>query len=148
MSKDEPQLRVGAHVLVQLGSELVTDVEQAILECVKNAYDADSPGCLIEINSRETTTLVERGTAERLKRFLECTDTVRAELCDLSGNPIAEATSVKDAQTVQRRLYCTGRITIEDRGIGMEPDQLLSSWLVISQSTKRRDREDRAKLGQ
>jgi hypothetical protein len=27
-------------VLVQLGSELVTDAEQAILECVKNAYDA------------------------------------------------------------------------------------------------------------
>jgi hypothetical protein len=40
---EQPQLRVGSHVLVQLGSELVTDVEQAILECVKNSYDADSP---------------------------------------------------------------------------------------------------------
>jgi hypothetical protein len=47
------ELKVGAHVLVQLGSELVTDVEQAILECVKNAYDADSPGCLIDIDTRE-----------------------------------------------------------------------------------------------
>src|SRR5262245_26306536 len=105
MPKDEPQLRVGAHVLVQLGSELVTDVEQAILECVKNAYDADSPGCLIEIDSRETTTLIEQGTADRLKRFLEFTDTVRAELCDSSGNPIVVSSSVKDSQAVQRRLY-------------------------------------------
>src|SRR6204780_4386270 len=50
---DDPQLKVGAHVLVQLGSELVTDVEQAILECVKNSYDADSPGCLIDIDTTE-----------------------------------------------------------------------------------------------
>lgn len=47
------ELKVGAHVLVQLGSELVTDVEQAILECVKNAYDADAPGCKIDIDTRE-----------------------------------------------------------------------------------------------
>lgn len=32
MSSDDVQLKVGAHVLVQLGAELVTDVEQAILE--------------------------------------------------------------------------------------------------------------------
>jgi signal transduction histidine kinase len=140
MSKDDPRLRVGAHVLVQLGSELVTDVEQAILECVKNAYDADSPGCLIEIDSRETNTLVEQGTAERLKRFLESTDTVRAELCDLNGNSISKPAAVRDDQAVQRRLHCTGRITIEDRGTGMAADQLLSSWLVISQSEKRNER--------
>ena len=55
------ELRVGAHVLVQLGSELVTDVEQAILECVKNAYDADSPGCLIDIDTREVGSNVNGG---------------------------------------------------------------------------------------
>src|SRR4051812_40888569 len=53
-SEQRGELRVGAHVLVQLGSELVTDVEQALLECVKNAYDADSPGCRISIETGES----------------------------------------------------------------------------------------------
>jgi hypothetical protein len=132
MDKDDPQLKVGAHVLVQLGSELVTDVEQAILECVKNAYDADSPGCLIEIDSKEVNTLIESGRAERYKPYLESTETVRAELCDKSGAPIAKLSSVRDHDIVQRRLHCAGRITIEDHGTGMGPDQLTSSWLVIS----------------
>lgn len=139
MPKNIPQLRIGAHVLVQLGSELVTDVEQAILECVKNAYDADSPGCLIEIESKEENTLVEHGTGAQLRRFLTSTDTVKAELCDAKGNLIAKPAVVKDDQSVQRRLHCTGRISIEDHGTGMAPAQLLSSWLVISQSGKRKD---------
>ena len=41
MLDPEAHIKVGAHVLTQLGRELVTDVEQALLECVKNAYAPD-----------------------------------------------------------------------------------------------------------
>jgi signal transduction histidine kinase len=134
--EETAQLRVGSHVLIQLGRELVTDVEQAILECVKNSYDADSPGCRIEIDTREQGTLYEHGTAGRLARF-----TAPAENVDVLVTPSegADEPAGGDDPTalVTRQLDYIGRITIEDTGDGMDPDQLRSSWLVISKSRKR-----------
>jgi hypothetical protein len=137
MAPSDPQIRVSAHVLTQLGSELVTDVEQAILECVKNAYDADSPGCLIEIETGENNLLVETGSARKLKRFSEPSETVLVSFCDENGKELSRPNLIPDTKIIQRRLSCTGRITIEDHGEGMTGDQLRSSWLVISQSAKR-----------
>ena len=82
MDNPNVELRVGAHVLVQLGSELVTDVEQAILECVKNSYDADSAGCRIEIDTREVGVQVEMGLASKLKRFTVSSETVEVIRCN------------------------------------------------------------------
>lgn len=130
------ELKVGAHVLVQLGSELVTDVEQAILECVKNAYDADAPGCKIDIYTREVGSTIEAGTVEKYWGFDDPTETVTVEILDKDGQKLTVRPEASDAE-IFRRLNYTGRITIEDRGEGLSPDQLRSSWLVISRSSKR-----------
>src|SRR5258708_33452810 len=45
------RLRVDAHALVQLGEQLITDDEQALLELVKNSYDADADWAKINIDS-------------------------------------------------------------------------------------------------
>ena len=129
------ELRVGAHVLVQLGSELVTDAEQAILECVKNAYDADSPTCRIEIDTRERASITEDGPSERLAAFDDDTDTVTATIEDLAGHPVIG--EVPAGTIVRRRLDYEGRITIEDGGTGIAPADLEKSWLVVSGSGKR-----------
>lgn len=131
------ELRVGAHVLVQLGSELVTDVEQAILECVKNSYDADSPGCRIDIDTREVGVQIETGTAAKLRPFEKSSETVEVALLDVDERPLAPETALEDNQIIKRRLSYTGRITIEDNGDGLTPAQLQDSWLVISRSSKR-----------
>lgn len=132
----EAELKVGAHVLVQLGSELVTDVEQAILECVKNAYDADAPGCKIEIDTRETGSKLEAGTVDKYWGFDSPTETVTVEMLDKNGQPLAARPDAGDVE-ITRKLNYTGRITIEDKGDGLDPAQLRSSWLVISRSSKR-----------
>ena len=131
------ELKVGAHVLVQLGSELVTDVEQAILECVKNAYDADAPGCLIEIDTREVGTMEETGPAFKLVRFDKPAETVTVEIVSNQGVRVTPDSVVSADEIVTRRLKYIGRITIEDKGDGLRPEQLYGSWLVISRSTKR-----------
>lgn len=134
---DQPaELKVGAHVLVQLGSELVTDVEQAILECVKNAYDADAPGCKIDIDTRETGSKLEAGTVDKYWGFDSPTETVTVEMLGKDGQPLASRPDAGDIE-ITRRLNYTGRITIEDKGDGLNPGQLRSSWLVISRSSKR-----------
>src|SRR4051812_48938646 len=49
-NKDKsPHLDIDAHVVVQLGAELISDSEQALLELVKNAYDGDATRCTISI---------------------------------------------------------------------------------------------------
>ncbi|KSV71963.1 hypothetical protein N182_29840 [Sinorhizobium sp. GL2] len=131
------ELKVGAHVLVQLGSELVTDVEQAILECVKNAYDADAPGCKIDIDTREVGAQLEVGTVAKLGGFDQPTETVNVELLNQKGEHLQLTAETDGTELVTRKLNYTGRITIEDKGDGLEPEQLRSSWLVISRSSKR-----------
>lgn len=131
------ELRVGAHVLVQLGSELVTDVEQAILECVKNAYDADAPGCLIDVSTTDTGELVEEAPAAKLSRFRQSCEGVDVTLQDSKGRPLLDMVDPDPDEQIRRTLRYTGRITIEDHGDGLTPGQLKSSWLVVSRSNKR-----------
>src|ERR1043166_6522875 len=109
MSSSDAELRVSAHVLVQLGNELVTDVEQAILECVKNSYDADSPGCRIEIDTREEGVQFEFGTAGRLKRFDTPSETVDVTFLDANQRPLTFDHEIKDHERITRRLGYTGR---------------------------------------
>lgn len=137
LTEDQGELRVGAHVLIQLGSELVTDAEQALLECVKNAYDADASGCRVEVDTKEQASRTEVGPADRIARFVGATDTVTATIEDLDGNVVGH--TLEGPTLVRRRLDYLGRITIEDDGAGIPYEQLQNSWLVVSGSGKRID---------
>lgn len=147
--QEESHLRVSAHVLVQLGGELVTDVEQAILECVKNAYDADSPGCRIDIDSRAHNELVEVGPLRKFMAHTKSTNTVRVSMHKRSqqAKPGSEdeaalemdLSGMDPEEIVERHLTCTGRITISDSGDGIPFDKIKGSWLMISGSAKRVD---------
>ncbi len=130
------QIKVGAHVLIQLGRELVTDVEQAILECVKNCYDADAPGCRIEVNTQARVNRVETGLVERLARFDKESPTVKPKI-DLIPPPADDEGATSEGEWCQRTLTCSGSLVIEDRGDGMSSDQLRASWLTVSGSVKR-----------
>lgn len=133
-------LKVSPHVLVQLGSELVTDVDQALLECVKNSYDADSVGCKIIVDTRKAGKIVERSTAQRLLAFNQPAENVLVELRDKDGDRIDPKTSrrkVSPDEQIERHLHYTGKITIEDTGDGIPPEKIASSWLMISGSIKR-----------
>jgi len=128
-------------VLVQLGGELVTDVEQAILECVKNSYDADSPGCRIEIDTRAEQILIETGPYSKFRGHTFNTDTVAVEIRRANDQEAADLATLMPDDIVERRLTCSGRITIVDRGAGIPPSGIRNSWLMISGSIKRTDGE-------
>ncbi|WP_244496779.1 ATP-binding protein [Methylobacterium indicum] len=101
-------------------------MEQAILECVKNAYDADSLSCAIEIMTDEVGTRVETAPAERLAGYDTPAEGVSVSL-----------TEPDDDGQVTRTLTYKGRITIADKGDGLTEADLKGSWLVISKSRKR-----------
>lgn len=143
MADESSSLKVSAHVLVQLGSELVTDVDQALLECVKNAYDADSLGCRIEINTRDVGEIVETATAGKLLGFAEAAEGVQVTIYDSEGNrvdgPTGSTRKLEPQAIVHRHLHYIGKVSIVDHGDGISQEKVASSWLVISGSAKRAD---------
>lgn len=138
-------IKVSAHVLVQLGEELVTDAEQAILECVKNAYDADSNGCVITVDTQAEGRLTSEDVASKLARFDTEAENVKAAIFDANGQLYKPKKSDGNDAVVVRHLDWKGRVTIEDRGVGLDEEQLRNSWLVISGSAKRSASGQKAK---
>lgn len=47
------RLRFSPSILARLGEELVPDADQGVIELVKNAYDADATGCVVELRGTE-----------------------------------------------------------------------------------------------
>lgn len=140
--RPDAEIKVSARVLVQLGEELVTDAEQAILECVKNAYDADSPGCKVLIRTKASGSILQDERADRLLDFRENAENVRVSFTKgdeaLKVADDWRATNVvQSADVVRRQLDWTGYIRIEDTGDGIAPEKLRESWLTISGSYKR-----------
>ena len=82
----------------QLGEELVTDEVTALMELVKNAYDADATWVKIAINTKGVY-------SDSTKYFTD---------------------------------NKSGFITVEDNGFGMNEDEIIDGWLVISVSEKRK----------
>ena len=49
----DPKFDINPHVIRQLGAELVTDHTTALMELVKNSYDADADYVKITINTKD-----------------------------------------------------------------------------------------------
>lgn len=109
-------LTVDAHVVVQLGEELISDVEQALLELVKNAYDADSKLCSILIDTAYT----------EKKKGLAASD-----------GPVDPAASDEQASKAAEDDQYIGLIRVVDNGHGMSLKDIQNGWLVVSASSKR-----------
>jgi signal transduction histidine kinase len=93
----------------KLGADLVTDDVQAIVELVKNCYDADSPDAAITVDTHAWTDPVSGRTVP-------------------AGH--VDARDDRDAPV-------QGIITVNDRGTGMTAEQIERGWLTISASPKR-----------
>jgi signal transduction histidine kinase len=120
----KPHLDIDAHVVHQLGDELITDSEQALLELVKNSYDADAEWCNVIIDTKAT---------ETIKRPISFDHNM------LGGGDVSTTTNnaplEKEEQYQQTELV--GIITIEDNGCGMSPTDIQRGWLTVSISPKR-----------
>src|SRR5207248_3272422 len=58
------RLEIDAHVIRQLGDELITDTGQALLELVKNSYDADASFCHVDVETHETYSVTLPGRSK------------------------------------------------------------------------------------
>lgn len=101
------QLRIDSHVVIQLGAELISDSEQALLELVKNAYDADATKCVILLEP-DWSPEDDDDWKPFLKKWM-----------------------------TQKGSSAVGRIVVADDGDGVTEQGVQDGWLYISASLKR-----------
>lgn len=130
---DTLRLEVHPSVVFKLGADLITDDMQALIELIKNSYDADATRVRVvidthtrfdavtgEVRNDPTSTSADEETGERQDKTIGAGGDEAQALTD--DAPIAP--------------YLLGSITIADDGIGMDLDRIRRGWLTVSLSEK------------
>jgi signal transduction histidine kinase len=103
VSTEDRHFDIDASIVFQLGEGLISDSVQALVELIKNCWDADSSFARITVNTKDNP-------------------------------PIQDCYFKKP-----------GYILIEDDGTGMDENDIINGWLLISNSPKREQKARRQK---
>lgn len=120
------RLEVHPSVVFKLGADLITDDMQALIELIKNSYDADATSVQVIIDTQ-------------------------VEIDLETGEPVNSEDASSETSKHRRSR---GSITIIDDGVGMDLDTIRRGWLTVSLSDKKSMKErgettnkDRTPLG-
>jgi signal transduction histidine kinase len=115
-----PAFDINPEVVFRLGDELITDELQALVELVKNSYDASATSVVVHI---DTTTPVTTG---------------------ISADDDSDTSADDDSHPQP-----IGWLEVRDNGDGMNRKQLEDGWLLISTLNKRemKDKDETNRLG-
>jgi len=147
-SERDVHFRVSASVLTRLGEELITDSTQALLELIKNAYDADARTVTVDVDTTcrvsapgQEQTDVDRERSEDDTGFPSQEDQAPASAS--SGQDEAgivarrEDTEPEAADGAAEERATVGYLRISDTGHGMDEAAIRDGWLTLSASPKR-----------
>lgn len=131
MAPSTKHFSIDASVVFQLGESLITDYTQAILELVKNSYDADATFCRVSIDT-ETKTPFGQGLIVVQDDGSGMDDeAIERGWLTISASPKRK---FKD----QGRTTKLGRTPLGDKGLGRLGTQRLGTNLEILTSTGNR----------
>ena len=119
--EQKPTLEIDARVVRQPGAELITDPEQALLELIKNSYDADADRCRVTIDTRAVADPPEGGSGKSLVGRISVEDDgpgvalehVKKRWLLISGSEKRPEEGAKKALTSKKK-----RAPLGDKGIG------------------------------
>ena len=125
-----PRFDVNASVVFRLGEELITDVVQALVELVKNSYDADATWVSVNIETRSKNTWGRHFPDAEGAIIVEDDghgmdeDTIRRGWLTIANSPKRE---LKDSG----KVTFLGRTPIGDKGLGRLGSQKLARNVEI-----------------
>lgn len=141
---EELEFRVSAKTAKLIGRENISAVDGAIIELVKNAYDADAECVYIKYNmpfpnilKNTTYTYLEHYlNKEELKYVLKFYDAESKE-----SDKIIRKNEIKDEDIakLQSILFSKNEIIIIDNGIGMTQNIMKTTWMNIATSDKEKN---------
>ena len=126
----EPHFSVHASVVFQLGESLISDVVQALVELVKNAYDADAKTVFVEVNTSDP--LNGDSAYPGVQGYVIVDDTGTG--MDLDAINFGWLTISNSPKREMKRLQKTsvlGRTPLGDKGLGRLGTQRLGRNLEI-----------------
>jgi len=151
------QFKISAKAARLIGRENITGVDGAIIELVKNAYDADAECVYLQYNikypylaqSFDYETITSDLSSEEMDVFTQLYAIEGGTFCKLTKDTYIEAllndSTPKDALSehynqlellVQRILFMRNEIILIDNGCGMTRDTVENSWMRIGTSYK------------
>ena len=117
-------------VVFQLGESLVSDVVQALVELVKNAYDADASYCKVTIATEDNP---PEGSAypEAKGYILIDDDGTGMDAATVNDGWLTISNSAKRILKAQKKTTARGRTPLGDKGLGRLGTQRLGDNLEI-----------------
>ena len=125
-----PRFDINAAVVFRLGEELITDVVQALVELVKNSYDADATWVKITIDTIGTNKW-GRNYANATGVILVEDDGQGMDESTIRRGWLTIANSAKREEKVAGRVTLRGRTPIGDKGLGRLGSQRLAHNVEI-----------------
>ena len=132
------EFRVGAKAAKLIGRENIAAVDGALIELVKNAYDADASCVYIKFNMPFPYVL-KNTTVEYLERYLEKNEIeevlkyyIQDDLKLIRRDDLTE----REIEDIQRLLFSKNEIIVLDNGTGMSKEIMKTSWMNIAISDK------------
>lgn len=132
IQKDTSILRPRARIIKTIGEELISDDKVALLELVKNSYDADASIITIKISGR---VVVEKDGKNEIKKIIKegGSITIYDDGCGMSLDTIKKAwmEPATISKKVVKKSTAKGRRYTGEKGIGRFASAKLSSDLQI-----------------
>lgn len=146
------EFAVGAKAARLIGRENIADVDGALIELVKNAYDADA-SCVWVDFSMPFPSIPEQAPVQLFTKHLSREDliNIREYYNECDGIWIRkEMLSEEQEYELQQILFSYNQIIVADNGCGMTKEVVTSSWMYIGTSNKEYDiytKKGRVKTG-
>ncbi|UST59639.1 ATP-binding protein [Pseudomonas moraviensis] len=136
---------VSARTARLIGRENVSSAEGALIELVKNSYDADANVCVVYFDDMFAT-LPATTTHEHLEKIIEITKCSELKNCYekqlfenelIFSEKLYNATFDKDARiSLEAKLLSTVTLSILDNGDGMVEEVIENTWMTIGTDNK------------
>lgn len=128
--------RVSARTARLIGRENVANAEGAIIELVKNSYDADALKCIVYVDNKyhcAPATLTE----EEYLKFSKQSELINLfYTADLSGNYSLNIVSKKSIDNLNSFFSSLCHLYIIDNGSGMTEEVIQNHWMTIGTDNK------------
>lgn len=121
---------ISSHVVRQLGEELITEPEQAILELIKNAHDAEALTCTISIEPN-THEEVREKVCFLGKIIIDDTGTGMSKE-DITRSWLHISGSQKRQKRKDKKLTSSGRKITGEKGLGRLSSMRLGQYLRMT----------------
>jgi signal transduction histidine kinase len=126
------KLRIDSHALVQLGEQLITDDEQALLEIVKNSYDADAEWARIQIDTDYVPSAEDHAPPEAIGLIQIADNGAGMDQRGIELGWLLISVSLKRSQKISgERSRKFHRLPLGDKGLGRLGTMKLGKFLSV-----------------